>query len=89
MLFAGLDLVKTNSLKVFIIGSYTFVALIMFAAHGQVNWALGLVLAVGNSTGAWIASRMAVAKGEKLVRWVLGVMLVVLSIRYLEIIPGF
>jgi hypothetical protein len=89
VLFAGLDLVKTNSHKVFIVGSYTILALLMFAWRGQVNWVLGLVLAVGNSTGAWIASRLAVAKGDPLVRWVLGIMLAVLSIRYLGIIPGF
>ena len=89
VLVAGLDLVRTNSHKVFIIGTYTLFALAMFALRGQVNWLLGLVLAVGNGTGGWIASRLAAAKGEKVVRIVLGIALAILSIRYLGIIPGF
>jgi len=89
VLVAGLDLVRTNSHKVFIIGLYTLFALIMFAVRGQVNWLLGLILAVGNGIGGWLASRLAVDKGERIVRIVLGVMLVVLSVRYLDIIPGF
>jgi len=54
-----------------------------------VNWILGLVLSLGQGLGAWIASRLAVAKGERLIRVALMVMLAVLSVRYLGIIPGF
>ena len=86
---AGLDLVKTNSHKVFIIGTYTLFALLMFALRGQIDWLLGLLLAVGNGAGAWVASRLAAEKGEKIVRVVMMVALVVLSVRYLDLIPGF
>jgi len=48
-----------------------------------------VLLAVGNSTGAWIGSHAAVKGGEKLVKVVLGIMLVVLIIRYLGVIPWF
>ena len=89
VLIAGQDLVRTNSHKVFIIATYTLFVLILFALRGQVNWVLGLVLAVGNGTGAWIASRLAATRGEKIVRVVLGVMLAVMAVRYLDIIPGF
>ena len=89
VLVAGLDLVKTNSHKVFIVGAYTVFALLTFALRGQVNWSLGLLLSVGNGLGGWIASRLAVSKGEKLVRVVLGAALVVLAVRYLDLIPGF
>ena len=89
VLVAGLDLVHTNSHKVFIIATYTLVALLLFALKGQVNWLIGLILALGNGAGGWLASRLAVEKGEKLVRVFLGVALAILSVRYLEIIPGF
>jgi hypothetical protein len=85
----GLDLVKTNMLKVFIIGATTAVALLIFALNGQVNWLYGLFLAIGNGAGAWIGSHAAVKGGEKLVKIVLAVMLVVLIVRYLGIIPWF
>jgi len=89
VLVAGLDLVRVNSHKVFIIATYTLFALAMFTLKGQVDWFLGLILAVGNGVGGWLGSRLAVEKGEKLVRFVLGAMLVLLSVRYLDLIPGF
>ncbi|MGI6375623.1 MAG: sulfite exporter TauE/SafE family protein [Anaerolineae bacterium] len=89
VLTTGLDLVKTNVLKVFIIGATTLVALLIFALNGQVDWIYGVLLAIGNGTGAWVGSHAAVKGGEKLVKIVLGIMLVVLIIRYLGIIPWF
>jgi uncharacterized protein len=86
---AGLDLVRTNSMKVFIIGLFTVVALLVFVVQGHVAWLLGAVLSIGNATGAWVASRMAVTRGEKLVKGVLIVMLAIMAAGYLGIIPGF
>lgn len=88
VMVAGLDLVKTNSHKVFIVGVYTLFALLMFALRGQVDWLMGLVLALGNGTGAWVASRLAAEKGERIVRVILGLSLLLLSLRYLGLIPG-
>jgi len=89
VLLAGQDLVRTAFFKVFTVGVYTLGALAMFALQGQVNWLMGAVLSVGNGLGAWLTSRLAVAKGEGLIRWVLIIMLAVLSVRYLGLIPGF
>ncbi|WP_079194165.1 TSUP family transporter [Streptomyces sp. CB02923] len=46
-------------------------ALLVFAFQGNVLWALGLGMAVGNVTGAMIGSRMAMKKGSGFVRTVL------------------
>ncbi len=64
----NLDLVRVNMHKVFIIGIYTIPALIVFAAKGQVWWVGGAALAVGNAFGAWIATRVTVSRGEKVIR---------------------
>jgi hypothetical protein len=64
-----LDLIRVNALKVFIIGVYTPIALMIFALHGDVDWLAGLALAVGNSMGAYGGARFSMAKGEKVVRW--------------------
>ena len=45
--------------------------------NDQVNWFVGLILAVGNMLGAWVAARMAVKRGAKFVRWLLIAVLVV------------
>ena len=34
-------------------------ALIIFAYNGQVDWIIGLVLALGNMSGAWVATQFA------------------------------
>ncbi len=65
----GFDLARTNAIKVFVIFFYTIIALIAFIRY--VDWPLGLTLAVGNATGAWIGSHWAVAKGDKWIRVVL------------------
>ena len=55
-LLTGIDLVRTNAIKVFVIFCYTVVALGAFIIDEQVNWTLGVTLAIGNATGAWIGS---------------------------------
>ena len=77
----GFDLARTNAIKVFVILFYTIIALVVFIKSGNVSWALGLTLAVGNATGAWIGSHWAVAKGDKWIRVVLVVAVVAFAIR--------
>ena len=89
LLVLGESLVRTNMHKVLIVGLYTMAALIIFAAKGQVDWGFGIVLCIGNGAGAWIASRMAVAKGDNIVKIVLAIMLAVMAVRYLGLITGF
>ena len=79
----GLDLVRVNMHKVFIVGVYTIVAIAIFAARGSVLWSTGLVLAAGMALGGWIGSHVAVGKGEKLIRIVLNVALVAMAAKLL------
>ena len=80
-LITGFDLVRANAIKVFAIFFYTIIALVAFIIGGKVNWPLGLTLAVGNATGAWIGSHWAVDKGEKWIKAVLVVAVLALAIR--------
>ncbi len=77
----GFSLVKTNSIKVFVVLIYTFAALAVFIYEGKVNWLYGGVLAVGNSSGAWFASRWSVDKGDKVVKMILVIAVVALAIK--------
>jgi uncharacterized membrane protein YfcA len=79
----GLDLVRVNMHKVFIVGFFTLAALIIFAARGQVLWIPGLALAVGNSIGGWIGSQLSVLKGENWIRTALYVALFLMAIKLL------
>ncbi len=71
VLGAGVDLVKANALKLLIVLLYTPFALAVFFFNDQINWKIGLILAVGNMLGAFVASRFAVAWGAKYVRYIL------------------
>lgn len=79
----GLDLVRTNMHKVFIVGVYTVVALIVFASQIQILWFLGACLAVGNSIGGWFGTHTSISKGEKAIKLVLNLVLVVFIIKLL------
>ena len=80
VLGAGYDLVRANAVKLLIVLCFTGFALGVFFLNDQVRWSVGLVLAVGNMSGAWVASRMAVKRGAVFVRWVLIVVVVVSAI---------
>lgn len=67
----GLDLVRANATKVFIVLFTTIPALIIFGLHGNLRWSYGLVLACGNMTGAWIAAQTAIKRGAGWVRIVI------------------
>ena len=77
----GLNLAKTNSIKVFVVLCYTSVALLVFMYNGKVLWTYGLVLAVGNAIGGWVASRWSVGVNEKWIRLILILTLSALSIK--------
>ncbi|MCY4402308.1 MAG: sulfite exporter TauE/SafE family protein [Candidatus Poribacteria bacterium] len=79
----GGDFVITNAHKVFIIFFYTIIALGIFISKGHVNWVLGLTLAVGNATGAWIGSNLAVKMGDKWIKVVLIVAVIAYVIKLL------
>ena len=80
-LLTGMDLVRTNAIKVFVIFFYTVVALGIFIHGDKVNWYLGPTLAVGNACGAWLGSHWAVEKGEKWIKVMLIIAVIAFAIR--------
>ena len=78
-MITGLSLVKINSIKVSIVAVYTVSALLIFIVNGNVNWSIGILLAIGNSTGAYIGSNFAVNKGDKYIRIVIIVAVIVMA----------
>ncbi len=71
VLASGFDLVKGNAVKVLIVLGFTPFALLVFIFHNQVDWSVGLILALGNMAGAWLGTRVAAKHGAGFVRWVL------------------
>ncbi len=73
----GYDLKMANGLKIGIVALYTIPVLALFVYHGQVNWLLGILLAIGQSIGAWIAARFAL-KQKNAVIWIRRLLIAVL-----------
>ena len=83
VLSAGYDLVKANAMKLLIVLIYTPFALAVFIYNGQIDYKAGLILAVGNMLGAFVASRIAVKKGAKFVRYILLIIVFFASLKLL------
>ena len=79
VLGSGFELVQANALKLFVILLYTPLALLIFFLHGDVNLWVGLVLAVGNMTGAWIGTKIAVTWGAAFIRYFVLVAILIAS----------
>ncbi|MFW6226695.1 MAG: sulfite exporter TauE/SafE family protein [Bacteroidota bacterium] len=71
VLGSGLGLVKANAIKLLIMLIYTPVALAVFMWNNQVDYKIGLILALGNMLGALVASRLAIKRGAIFIRYFL------------------
>lgn len=78
-----LGLIHTNMHKVFIIFTYTVVALGIFASNIEILWTAGLVLAVGTSIGGYLGAHISVTKGDKWIKVVLYIALSIFAIKLL------
>lgn len=76
-----MNLVRVNATKVAAVFIYTLAALIIFILNDKVNWWVGFVLAIGQGTGAWIASRVSVKKGDGFIRTFLILMVLAMAVR--------
>lgn len=83
LLAHGLDLVRINAVKVFVIFAYTFIALGVFIYHGQVDYSLGIALAVGNSVGGMLGAKLAVDKGHDWIKKVVSATVLVFALKLL------
>ena len=79
----GLDLLTTNAVKVTIIALYTVFSLTIFLLHGCVDLKVGLVLAAGNIVGALMGTHFAISKGNRALRLVLAVVVIVSAVKML------
>ena len=78
-----LDLITTNSHKVFIVLCYTTFALVVFASQLELIWKYGIALAIGTTIGGWIAANFQINKGIGAIKWTLNVVIIAFIIKLL------
>lgn len=76
-----MTLVRSNATKVAVVLIYTLGALVVFILNDKIHWKIGLILSIGNASGAWLASRWSVKKGDKAIKIFLFVMVVVMAVK--------
>jgi hypothetical protein len=74
-------LVKANATKVAVVCIYTIGAIAIFALNDKINWKYGLILSIGNASGAWFSSRWSVEKGDKMIKIFIVLIISVISIK--------
>ena len=79
----GESLSKVNFHKVIIVFFYTLPAILIFFLSGNINWFIGICLAVGNSVGGWFGARFSVRGGEKYIKIALVVAVGIMAIKLL------
>ena len=77
----GMNLLRSNATKVFVVFVYTIGATIVFAINDKIDYGLAAVLSVGNVSGAWIASRWSVKKDDKVINLFLIITVTALAIK--------
>ncbi len=80
-----LDLIRVNMHKVFVVFIFTIPAFLVFLFTDNVNWFYGLTLSAGNAFGGWWGAKLSVKKGEKLIKAVLIIAILIMSAELLDI----
>ena len=80
-LWAGLDLVRGNALKVLVVLLLTPLSLALFAWNGMVDWIVGVPLAAGHLIGALAGVRLTVLKGHAWLKRLLVVTVIAFAIK--------
>lgn len=76
-----MSMVRTNATKVFVVFLYSLTALTIFIINDKVDFKIGLILAIGNASGAWVSSRWSVKKDDAFIKKILVVMVFFMAIK--------
>ncbi len=77
-----MTLVRVNMHKAFIVLIYTVPVLIIFSLSGNINWLYASILSAGNFIGAWLSVKLSVKKGDRVVKYVLCLAIVIMVVKF-------
>ena len=83
LIFKNQTLLESTATSKLLNFASNFAAFIIFALQGYVIWELGIIMAIGGITGAYLGSKSAIKVGDKLIRPILVVVSILLSLRIL------
>lgn len=77
----GLDLLRVNMHKIFLVLPFTALSLVVYAGQAGVDWSAGLFLALGNALGGWLSTHMMISKGERIIKILFNIVLAAFIIK--------
>ncbi len=78
-----MELMQMSMHRVFIVLIFTIPAVIVLVLHGQVYWSYAIVLSFGNAFGSWFTVKLAVRKGEHIVKIGLAIAILLMAIKFM------
>ncbi len=82
----GYDLMRANAMKGFMAFVTTPFSLVVFMMHGHVNYSWGLIHAIGNIIGSYVAARYARTLGTGFMRWLLIILILITILDVFKVI---
>ncbi|NLP05589.1 sulfite exporter TauE/SafE family protein, partial [Candidatus Fermentibacteria bacterium] len=76
-----LPLVRTNGIKVFVVGLYTIPSLFVFVVEGKVAWLPAVILTAGHATGGWLGTHFTIRAGDRWIRIVLAAAVLAMALK--------
>jgi uncharacterized membrane protein YfcA len=91
VLIAKYDIIEGNALKSFVVAAYTILVIAIFQWKGLIRWDIGLIMAIGQTSGGWYSARFASkSKHAGIVAyWLLVVIVIGALLSLFDLIPGF
>ena len=77
------DLVHVNMHKAFVVLIYTVPVLAVFGFSGNIHWWYAIILSAGNAVGSWFSVKLAVRKGDRVIKIVLVVAILLMVMKFL------
>ncbi|MCB0587588.1 MAG: sulfite exporter TauE/SafE family protein [Phaeodactylibacter sp.] len=59
VLYAHYSLIDANAVKIFVVGAYTFLVILIFQSQGLIDWRIGLIMAAGQTAGGYFTAHYA------------------------------
>ncbi len=77
VLYLRYDLVTSNAIKVVLILMVALISTVYYGLDGDVNWGIGLILAIGSITGSYLGARFTTKNNS--VKFVYGILVFMIS----------
>jgi len=88
VLYARYSLIDANAVKIFVVGAYTSIVILVFQYQGLIDWRIGLMMAVGQTIGGYSTAHFA-SRFERANVWAHRLLVVVVLIAIAKLFDLF